>query len=70
MKKSSHAPDYAKNRTADVIMKGSGPCVPQEHWQMNRDITPEGDNSGWGAFLPRQGKNRPTPHTKLNECDH
>lgn len=70
MKKSSHAPDYAKNKTADVIHKGSGPCTPQQHWEVNRDITPQGDNTGWGAFLPRSGKNRPTPHTKLNECDH
>ena len=69
-KKTHHAPDYAKDRTADVIKHGSGPAVPNTQWEMNRDITPEGDSTGWGAFLPRPGKARPTPHTKLNECDH
>lgn len=65
-----HNPDYAKNKTANVIRKDSGPILPQEHWEMNRNITPAGDSSGWGAFLPRPGKDRPTPHVKINECDH
>lgn len=70
MKKIKHAADYEKNTTADVIHHGSGPCIQQNHWQMNKNLTPEGDDSGWGAFLPRKGRNRPTPHTKTNECDH
>lgn len=70
MKKTHHAPDYLKNRTADVIRHDSKPANPQEHWQMNYDLTPAGDNTGWGAFLPRSGKDRPQPHVKLNECDH
>lgn len=70
VKKVHHAPDYAKNKTADVIKKGSDCAVPQDHWEVNRDLTPSGDNSAWGAFLPRSGKSRPTPHTKTNECDH
>ena len=65
-----HNPDYLKNKTADVIMHGSENCVPNKQSQKNHNITPEGDNSAWGAFLPRKGKDRPTPHTKLNECDH
>lgn len=69
-KKNKHNPDYLKNTTADVMKHGSGPAVPNEQWQMNRNITPAGDDSGWGAFLPRAGKNRPQPYTKLNECDH
>lgn len=69
-KKVHHNPDYLKDKTADVIKHGSGPTVPQQHWQVNRDITPKGESNGWGAFLPRAGKERPTPHTKLNECDH
>jgi hypothetical protein len=69
-KKVHHAPDYAKDKTADVIKKGSSPTVPNEQWEMNRDITPHGESNGWGAFLPRTGKSRPTPHTKINECDH
>jgi hypothetical protein len=69
-KKKHHAPDYAKNITADVIPKGWGSAVPGDQWEMNRDLTPKGESNGWGAFLPRAGKDRPTPHTKTNECDH
>lgn len=70
VKHTKHNPDYMKDRTADVVKHGDGRAVPNEHWQVNRDLTPEGNNSGWGAFLPRQGKNRPTTHIKTNECDH
>jgi hypothetical protein len=69
-KHNKHNPDYIKNRTADVVKHGDGRAVPNEHWEVNRDLTPAGESDGWGAFLPRQGKNRPTPHTKTNECDH
>ena len=69
-KKTHHNPDYAKDRTADVIKHGSGPAVPNQQWEMKRDITPHGDNTGWGAFLPRTAKSRPQPHVKINECDH
>jgi hypothetical protein len=65
-----HNPDYLKNKTASVIKHGEGNAIPQGHWQVNRNVTPEGNNSGWGAFLPRKGKDRPPPHTKINECDH
>lgn len=41
-----------------------------EQWEVNRDLTPKGDDGGRGAFLPRPGKERPTSHTKTNECDH
>jgi hypothetical protein len=70
MKKVHHAPDYEKDTTADVINRGSFPTMDNEQWQVNRDITPHGDSTGWGAFLPRTAKSRPTPHTKINECDH
>jgi len=70
MSKIKHSHDYVKNKTADVIKHGSGPAVPNEHWEMNRNLTPEGDNSGYGAFNPRKGKNRPTVYPKTNECDH
>jgi hypothetical protein len=69
-KKVHHNPDYAKDRTADVIKKGSGRAVPNEQWEVNKDLTPRGADNSWGAFLPREGKLRPTPHTKTNECDH
>jgi hypothetical protein len=70
MTKKHHAPDYAKNKTADVIRKDWDRAVPNGQWQINMDLTPKGASDGWGAFLPRAGKDRPTPHTKTNECDH
>lgn len=69
-KKVHHNPDYTKNKTADVIKLGSGPVIEQGHWEVNKDLTPKGESDGWGAFLPRPGYERPTPHTKTNECDH
>lgn len=72
MAKTKHNPDYSKNtpHTADYIKHGSGRAVPNEHWQVNLNLTPQGDNTAWGAFLPRSGYERPTPHVKTNECDH
>lgn len=64
------AADYVKNRTADVIPKGLGPVMPNQHWEINRDLTPAGSSTPYGAFNPRPGKDRPCMHTKINECDH
>jgi len=69
-KKVHHNPDYAKDKTADVIKKGSGRAIPNTFWQKNMDLTPAGSDTPAGAFLPRTGKSRPTTHTKTNECDH
>lgn len=69
-KHNDHNPDYIKNVTADVVKHGDGPAVPNEHWEVNRNLTPDGKPNPWGAFLPMPGKDRPTPHTKTNECDH
>jgi len=69
-KKVHHNPDYLKNKTADVIKHGSGRAVPNDQWEINRDLTPKGSSDGYGAFLPRPGKERPTTYTKTNECDH
>lgn len=69
-KKTHHAPDYAKDKTADVIPKGSGPAVPNKQWQKNMDLTPAGNDTPKCAFEPRAGKDRPTMHKKTNECDH
>lgn len=68
-KYADHNPDYLKNRTADVIKHGNGPAVPNEQWEIQRDITPTGYPDPWGAFLPMPGRMRPTPHTKVNETD-
>jgi hypothetical protein len=70
VKKKHHAPDYAKNKTADVINKGWTPDVPNKQWEINRALTPEGSDTSYGAFFPRSGKDRPTMHLKVNECDH
>ena len=67
---SKHNPDYAKDKTADVIKHGSGRAVPNSQWEKNMDLTPEGSDSAAGAFLPRKARNRPCTHTKTNECDH
>lgn len=69
-KKNKHNPDYLKNTTADVIKHGDASAVPNEQWEVNKDLTPHGADNSWGAFLPRAGKDRPTPHTKTNLCDH
>ena len=70
-KKTKHNPDYLKKQqTANVIEHGSGKAVPNEQWEMNKDLTPKGEDNAWGAFLPKAGKDRPTPHTKTNKCDH
>ena len=69
-KKIHHAPDYLKDKTADVIPHGSGRAVPNEQWQVNRDLTPKGSSNGYGALNPRPGKDRPTVYPKTNECDH
>jgi hypothetical protein len=68
--KNKHNPDYMKDKTADVIKHGNGRAIPNEQWQMNRDLTPEGSDTAQGAFLPRCGNKRPTTHVKTNECDH
>ena len=65
-----HNPDYAKNRSADVIKKGTGRAVPNEHWEMKYTVTPEGNNSAWGAFLPKKGPDSPVPHVKINKYDY
>lgn len=69
-KKVHHAPDYAKDKTADVIKKGNGPAVPNTQWEKNYDLTPHGDEGPWGAFLPRSPKMRGQNYPKINECDH
>ena len=69
-KKTHHAPDYVKDKTADVIKKGSGRAVPNEQWEKNMDLTPGGSDTAAGAFLPRCATYRPTTHKKTNECDH
>jgi hypothetical protein len=72
-KKAHHAPDYAKDKTADVIKKGSGRAVPNEHWvkDVSDSVFVQGyGNDPAGAFLPRPAKDRAQPHKMINECDH
>lgn len=69
-KQTKHNPDYTKNKTADVVKHGSDCAIPHDQWQKNMNLTPEGDNSGLGAFRPRKAQNRPTVYPKTNECDH
>ena len=73
MKKKHHAPDYAKNKDADVISKGWGPAIPQKHYEIDVSssvfATGKGNDPA-GAFLARPGKDRAQPHKKINECDY
>ena len=63
--------DGNKRKDADVTMQGKGQLAPNEQWEVNVDATPEGgDFPSCNNWLPRKAKNRPTPHKKLNECDH
>lgn len=50
--------------------KNKGKPIKNEQWEKNMDLTPKGTNIGWEAFNPRPGKERPTTHVKVNECDH
>lgn len=72
-KKMHHAPDYAKNKDADVIPKDNKKAVPNEHWErfVGSSVFAEGfGDDAAGAFLARPGKDRAQPHEKINECDH
>lgn len=68
-----HAPDYAKNKDADVIPKGNKSAIPNDHYEMDvsKSVFAEGfGDDPAGAFLARPGKDRAQPHKKINECDH
>ena len=67
-KKTVH--DGNKRKDASVTMHGQAQLPPNAHWEVNLDATPAGKNDAEGAFLPKKAKDRPQPHTKINECDH
>lgn len=69
-KKTHHNPDYAKDKTADVIKKGSGRAVPNEQWEMNINPDEPNKNDGIGAFEPKRSKDRPCTHKMVNDMDH
>lgn len=71
--RSHHAPDYAKNKDASVIPKGTKSAIPNEFWErdVSKSVFAEGfGDSPQGAFLARPGKNRAQPHKKINDQDH
>lgn len=70
MPKTHHNPDYAKDKTADVIKHGSGRAVPNKEWCKNMNLTPDGHPNAKEAFNPMKAKDRPCTHVKTNECDH
>jgi len=72
MKKKHHAPDYAKNKDADVIKKGWDPAVPQQHWvkEVGNSVFPKYGDNPTDAFLAGNGRYRPQPHVKVNEFDY
>jgi hypothetical protein len=63
--------DGNTRKTADVTLHNHSNLSPHEQWEVNLDATPAGNlNLPSDSFLPVAGKNRPTPHKKINECDH
>ncbi len=71
MVKQKTVPDGDKRKDASVTMHGHGQLSPNEQWEVNVDATPAGsDRLPSESFLPRAGKDRPTPHKKINDCDH
>lgn len=40
------------------------------HWEKTVKVSLAGGKTPDGAFLPKCAKDRPTPHVKINECDH
>ena len=45
-------------------------AVPNKHWEFLYSTNPPQSNTPAGAFVPKQSKNRPQPHVKVNETDH
>jgi hypothetical protein len=70
MVKKHHAPDYVKNKTADVIPHDWNPAVPDKQWEERRDFAPTPYPTPIGAFNAMPAKRRPCTHHKVNECDH
>lgn len=50
--------------------KGKGMSVPPQHWEKQYKDSPYQKITPASAFLPHCAKDRPTPHLKVNECDH
>lgn len=69
-KKTHHAPDYAKNKDADVIKKGSGRAIPNEQWERKVTCAYGIPNDPATAFDPMPSKLRPRTYPKTNECDY
>jgi hypothetical protein len=63
-KHDNHGPD------ASVPAKGNAPVNGKQHWEQHYKYDPTATNTPAGAFLPKRSKDRPQPHSKVNECDH
>lgn len=62
---------YKKSdKDGDLNVGSNLGCQSKDHWQINVNPMPGNGNNGQGAFEPKAGKNRPTTHKKINECDH
>lgn len=46
------------------------PMPRDKHWEKTVTVSLAGGDLPDGAFLPKRSKDRPTPHVKINECDH
>jgi len=63
--------DGNKRKDASVTMHSHKNLSQNDQWEVNLDATPEGsDRPSCDNWIPRKAKDRPTPHKKINECDH
>ncbi len=65
-----HVKHHNHGPNASVPAKAGKQVPPKEHWEMHYDDAPTAKPTPSGAFLPKRSKDRPTPHLKVNECDH
>lgn len=48
------------------------PMKMKDHWEIDvgASVFPRYHDNAKDAFLAGNGKDRPQPHVKVNECDH
>jgi len=55
-------------------MKGKAykiePIPKDKHWEKEVPVKLAGGDGPDGVWNPKQARFRPTPHVKVNECDH
>lgn len=63
----------AKGKDASRPMKGNGPAVPNQHWEMRYNMCKPSENmvvTAGADFAPKISDQRKTTHLKVNKEDH